>query len=37
MDDSTKALVVLVTWTLFFVLWYVVGIPWGPGAPVHLG
>lgn len=29
--------IVLVTWILFFVLWYVVGIPWGPGAPVHLG
>ena len=28
--------VVLVTWILFFVLWYVVAIPWGPGAPVHL-
>ena len=28
--------VVLVTWTLFFVLWYVIGIPWGPGSPVHL-
>ncbi len=29
--------IVLVTWTLFYVLWYVIGIPWGPGAPVHLG
>ena len=29
--------IVLVTWTLFYVLWYVVGIPWGPSAPVHLG
>jgi aminobenzoyl-glutamate transport protein len=28
--------VVLVMWTLFFVGWYVIGIPWGPGAPVHL-
>ena len=28
--------VVLVAWTLFFVLWYLVGIPWGPGSPVHL-
>jgi aminobenzoyl-glutamate transport protein len=28
--------VVLVAWTLFFVAWYLVGIPWGPGAPVHL-
>jgi aminobenzoyl-glutamate transport protein len=29
--------VVLVTWTLFFIGWYAVGIPWGPGSPVHLG
>lgn len=29
--------VVLVTWTLFFVGWYAIGIPWGPGSPVHLG
>ncbi|MDN5767877.1 MAG: AbgT family transporter [Humibacillus sp.] len=29
-------IVVLVTWTLFFVVWYLAGIPWGPGAPVHL-
>ena len=28
--------VVLIAWTLFFVLWYVLGIPWGPGAPVQL-
>ncbi len=28
--------VVLVTWIVFFVAWYLVGIPWGPGAPVHL-
>jgi aminobenzoyl-glutamate transport protein len=24
-----------IAWTLFFVAWYVVGIPLGPGAPVH--
>ncbi len=29
--------VVLVTWIVFFVIWYLIGIPWGPGAPVHLG
>ncbi|HET6989165.1 MAG TPA: AbgT family transporter, partial [Kribbella sp.] len=29
--------IVLVTWTLFYVVWYLIGIPWGPGAPVHLG
>ncbi len=28
--------VVLVTWTLFFVGWYLLGVPWGPGSPVHL-
>jgi aminobenzoyl-glutamate transport protein len=28
--------VVLVTWVLFFIAWYLIGIPWGPGAPVHL-
>ena len=28
--------IVLVTWTIFFVIWYLLGIPWGPGAPVHL-
>lgn len=29
--------VLLITWTLFFVGWYLIGIPWGPGSPVHLG
>ena len=28
--------IVLVTWIIFFVVWYLVGIPWGPSAPVHL-
>ena len=28
--------VLSVIWTLFFVAWYLVGIPWGPSAPVHL-
>jgi aminobenzoyl-glutamate transport protein len=28
--------VVLVAWTIFFVIWYVSGIAWGPGSPVHL-
>jgi len=28
--------VVLVTWIIFFVAWYLIGIPWGPGSPVHL-
>jgi aminobenzoyl-glutamate transport protein len=28
--------VVLVTWTIFFIAWYLTGIPLGPGAPVHL-
>ena len=29
-------LVTLVVWTLFFVLWYALGIPFGPGYPVHV-
>jgi aminobenzoyl-glutamate transport protein len=29
--------VVLVTWILFFVGWYLLDIPWGPGSPVHAG
>ena len=29
--------IVLVTWMLFFIAWYLLGIPWGPSAPVHLG
>ena len=29
-------LVLTVVWTLFFVAWYLVGIPLGPGASVHL-
>jgi len=29
------ALVVAVFWILFFVAWYLLGIPWGPGSPVH--
>jgi len=30
-------IIVLVTWTLFYIAWYAIGIPWGPSAPVHLG
>ncbi|WP_202867783.1 AbgT family transporter [Kribbella pittospori] len=30
-------IIVLITWTLFYVVWYAIGIPWGPSAPVHLG
>lgn len=29
-------LIIAVAWTLFFVLWYLLGIPLGPGAPVEL-
>jgi para-aminobenzoyl-glutamate transporter family len=29
-------LIIAAAWTLFFVAWYVLGIPLGPGAPVHL-
>jgi len=28
--------IVLVVWIVFFVLWYVIGIPLGPGYPVKL-
>ena len=28
--------ILLVMWTLFFVVWYLLGIPFGPGYPVHL-
>ena len=28
--------VLSVVWTLFFVAWYLLGIPLGPGSPVHL-
>ena len=27
--------VLVVTWTAFYIAWYLIGIPWGPGAPVH--
>ena len=29
-------LVTLVVWTLFFIVWYLLGIPFGPGYPVHV-
>ena len=27
--------ILYITWTLFFVAWYLLGIPLGPGSPVH--
>ena len=30
------ALIIAVAWTLFYVVWYLLGIPLGPGAPVQL-
>ena len=27
--------VLIVVWTAFYIAWYLLGIPWGPGAPVH--
>ena len=30
-------LILAVLWTILFVVWYLVGIPLGPGSPVHLG
>jgi len=29
-------LVLSVVWTAFFIVWYLIGIPLGPGSPVHL-
>jgi aminobenzoyl-glutamate transport protein len=29
-------LVLIVTWTAFYILWYVIGIPWGPNSVVHV-
>ena len=29
-------IVLSIVWTLFFVVWYLIGIPLGPGAPVHI-
>ncbi len=29
-------LVLSVIWTAFFVVWYLIGIPLGPGSPIHL-
>jgi aminobenzoyl-glutamate transport protein len=28
--------VVLVTWVALYVVWFLLGIPWGPASPVHL-
>jgi p-aminobenzoyl-glutamate transporter AbgT len=28
--------IVLVAWVLFFVAWYLLGIPIGPGYPAHI-
>lgn len=28
---------ILVSWTALYVVWFLLGIPWGPGAPVQLG
>ena len=29
-------IIVLITWLLFFVAWYLIGIPFGPGYPATL-
>ena len=29
-------IILLVLWTAFFVVWYVLGIPLGPGSPVEI-
>ena len=28
-------IILSVGWIAFFVAWYLLGIPWGPGSPVH--
>jgi aminobenzoyl-glutamate transport protein len=28
-------IILTIAWTLFFVVWYLIGIPLGPGSPVH--
>jgi len=30
------AMWILITWTLLYLAWFLLGIPWGPGAPVHM-
>ena len=30
------AFILSILWTLFFVAWYLLGIPLGPGSPVHI-
>lgn len=27
---------ILITWTALYLAWFLLGIPWGPGAPVHM-
>ncbi|HEY3544917.1 MAG TPA: AbgT family transporter [Propionicimonas sp.] len=27
---------ILITWVALYVAWFLLGIPWGPGAPVHI-
>lgn len=31
------AMWILVTWTVLFAAWFLLGIPWGPGSPVGIG
>jgi aminobenzoyl-glutamate transport protein len=28
--------VILITWVVFFIVWYLIGLPLGPGYPVKL-
>ncbi len=35
-DAAGDAAILLAVWTIFFVVWYLLGIPLGPGYPVHL-
>lgn len=29
-------LILIVAWAAFYILWYVIGIPWGPNSPAHV-
>ena len=30
------AMWILITWTVLYLAWFLLGIPWGPGPPVHM-
>lgn len=30
------AVAILLTWTVLFIAWFLLGIAWGPGSPVNI-